>query len=153
MTTQNTPLFQAEVNGYNRQQVDMLWTKMEEQYKDLYEQWKALSEQNASLTREAAALLTTNSQLTAEVQRKSLENENLSQRIQTLASAPPTAAGHGETPILKEMMDIILRHATEIIAEAKDEAEAIRQKAASEHPSAPGAASSACADFQPSRAS
>ena len=90
--TSNTPLFQTEVNGYSRQQVDAVWAKLEEQYKDLYAQWKALSEQNASLLREAAALGDANGQLAAELQGKVRENEGLVQRIRELEASPRPAA-------------------------------------------------------------
>lgn len=153
MTAQNTPLFQSETNGYNRQQVNTVWAKLEEQYKNLYTQWKTLSEQNATLIHDAAALQSTNEQLLSEAQSKSVENEELVRRIKEFeSSAHPTTASFPE-PISRELMDIVLRHAAEIIADAKREATSIAQRAQAEHAEKQGLAASAYTGFQAARVS
>ena len=50
-------------------------------------------------------------------------------------------------------MDIVLKHATEILAEAKVEAESIAQKARVEHAAKQGQAAPTYTEFQPSRVS
>jgi cell division septum initiation protein DivIVA len=151
--TPKTPLFQSETNGYCRQQVDAVWAKLEEQYKDLYAQWKALSEQNASITQEASSLRAANVQLAADVKGKTLENEGLAQRIKELEASSRAVAKSQSSPIMKELMDIVLRHATEIISDAKEEAGTITQRAQAELAARREQAASAYAGFQPARVS
>lgn len=152
MTTRNTPLFQAETNGYNRQQVDTVWAKLEEQYKNLYEQWKTLSEQNVALARDAAAFQSTHEQLLAELENKTLENERLTQQVKVLESTGRPAS-FSVDPISRELMDIVLRHAAEIIADAKMEAASIAQRAQVDHAAKQSLAPSACTGFQATRVS
>jgi cell division septum initiation protein DivIVA len=106
MNVQTNTLFKEEVNGYDRAQVNTAMERLQAQYKALYAQWETLNKENNDLR-------TSNQQLTA-------ENERLLSRVEETNPAVQ-AAFRNPTDI----MDTVLRHGANIIADAKKEAEAI----------------------------